>query len=280
MEFIYKDKKYSWDEWHDEKRKFVDNLELPNDFDLTSTSYFSVIHDVGYTIGMNKYTELSHLIASARTALLKSFDKFYQSNDIKWGSPYEAHIWMRSEYLKNSIIWYNSCEDYIYQAIWFAFDMNKQEIDSPEKFEMLLKKVSVKEVKKNLKRVDTKNSKQLLSYINDYREHKDVKYMREQLANSLKHRGNISFNEINVSSIMPYERVGEGKKIKFSTEWIQPRVIDIDETIELMSRIHNLLITFARNIKTFINFDEMFVKDEDGVIIITEVKDKKNYKKV
>lgn len=281
LRFVYRGKEYGWEEWHEEKKKFVDKLELPDDLLIDwGLRDASIAHDRGYSIAMDKYRELYYLIASARNALINSFDKFYESNIIQWGSDYKAHIWMRSEYLKNSIIWYNSCEDYIYQAIWFAFEMGGGKISSREDYEKQLKKVCYKSIKSKLEEQGTAESKELLSYINDYRFDENVKYMRETLANNLKHRGNLNFMGIEDNRMLGFEIQDENKNMVFELSWIEPLIIDIDETIGKMSQVHEELINFARKIKDFINFDEMFELDEEGNIVLGLIKDKREYKKI
>ncbi len=282
MKFIYRDKEYDWDEWHKEKSKFVDRLELPEDLLIDwGLRDHSVIHDIGYSVAMDKYRDLYRLIASARSALINSFDKFYESNIIQWGSDYKAQIWMRSEFLKNSIVWYNSCEDYIYQAIWFAFEMNGKEISSAEDYQEQLKKVSYGSIKRKLESKDTIETRKLLSYIEDYRfKDENVSYMRENLANHLKHRGSLSFEGLEDNRIIGFKIEGKDDNIVFDVSWIDPITIDIDEVIEKIALIHVELIKFARKIKNFINFDSMFELDENDDILLGEIKDKKEYKKI
>ena len=281
MKFIYRDKEYSWDEWHIEKREFIEGLELPEDLFIEwGLRDHSIMHDIGYSIAIDKYRELYRLIASARSALINSFDKFYESNIIQWGSHYKAHVWMRSEFLKNSIIWYNSCEDYIYQAIWFAFDMNENRISSAEDYHEQLRKVNYRSLKSKLEGKNTVEAKELLSYIEKYRFNDNVLYMRDNLANNLKHRGGLSFKGIEDNRILGFTIEDKDKNTLFNADWVEPIKIDIDETIERMALIHIELINFAREIKDFIDFDNMFELDEEGSILLNIKKDKSEYKKI
>lgn len=220
------------------------------------------------------------LIASARDALINSFDKFYDGNVIEWDSSYTAHIWMRGEYLKNSIIWYNSCEDYIYQILWFAYDMSGKKITSSMEYEQQLKQACYKDVKNKLEIKDTNDSNELLKYINKYRFDEDVKYMRDDLANNLKHRGHLAFSGLEDIRLMDVTKLDKEKNIIFNSDWVKPKIIDIDETIELLKNIHIKLIKFSRNIKEFIDFDGMFEKTEDGKINGSVIKNKRTYKKI
>ena len=57
---------------------------------------------------------------------------------------------MRSQFLKNSILWYNSCLDYICQIVWFGFDMHGEnilkKIKSKNDFEEMLREVTFSKV--------------------------------------------------------------------------------------------------------------------------------------
>lgn len=114
MEFVYKGKKYTWEEWYNEKKSFIENIKLPNEFLIdTALMEFSIIYDEGYSIAIEKFRELYRLIAGARNCLINAFEKFYDSNIIDRDKGYWVQLWTRGEFLKNSIVWYTSCEDYI-----------------------------------------------------------------------------------------------------------------------------------------------------------------------
>lgn len=281
LEFIYKGEKYSWEEWHNEKKEFIKSLELPDDLSMDwALRDWSIAYDVGYSIAIEKFMELYKLIASARSSLINSFDKFYDSSVIEWGSNYKAHIWMRGEYLKNSIVWYNSCEDYIYQILWFAYDMSGEKITSAEDYEKQLKKVCYKNIKSKLVENNSNEAKELLKYIDEYRFDEEVRYLRDGLANNLKHRGHLTFRGIEDTRLMGFKKLDKEKNIIFSSEWVEPKIVDIDETIELLKNVHVKLIKLARDIKDFINFDDMFERTEDGKIKGNIIKDKASYKKI
>lgn len=57
-------------------------------------------------------------------------------------------------------------------------------------------------------------------------------------------------------------------------------MLDIDETVECLARVHRELISLAKYINHFMNFDTMFKYDEEGSILLNLVKDPKEYKKI
>ena len=76
--------------------------------------------DTGLIIASQKIQELERIFSSAKFALVKG------SHDKQQGvSGDDAQTVIRFEFLKNAIIWYNSCYDYILQIVYFGFDFNK-----------------------------------------------------------------------------------------------------------------------------------------------------------
>jgi hypothetical protein len=94
--------------------------------------------------------------ASARFALIQAHKKFYDSNMISWESGYKAQLWMRFQYLKNAVVWYNSYEDYIYQLIWFEFEMYTGSINNEKNYVQSLKDYSYTKVNSILKKMALK----------------------------------------------------------------------------------------------------------------------------
>jgi len=283
LKFVYKKTEYSWEEWHKQKNSFISNLELPKELIISPLIIsFAAVHDPGYSIAMYKMSELYHVIASARFALIQAYEKFYDSNIVLREQSYVAQTWMRSQFLKNSILWYNSCIDYICQILWFGFDMHGKNISeyvkSKEDFREMLKKVTFGAVKNKLETIKHKNeyAKKLLERLENYGEKdNDVKFIKN-IANAIKHRGNIGFKGIDSSSPISYENKVTG----FDLEYIEPDILDIDETVERLARVHRKLISLAKYINHFMNFDAMFKCDKEGNILFNEAKDPKEYKKI
>jgi hypothetical protein len=281
LKFVYKDKEYSWDEWRNEYNQFVESLELPGDItEGLLISDMVAAHDIGYSIAMDKTYELYELIASARFALINAYQKYFESNILAFNNPYKAHLWLRSQYLKNSIVWYNSCEDYIYQILWFGFELHKREADSPHWYENVLKDCTYSNVKSSLEQVGTKEANNLLDMIKKYRFDSQVKYMRDNLANNIKHRANLQFVGLERHRFMGADFFNPDGSIHFTTDWIKPIVVDIDETVDLLKDIHHKLIKFTREIVDFMNFNEVFEKNEDNILIFNKIRDKSKYKRI
>jgi len=151
-------------------------------------------------------------------------------------------------------------------------------VKSKEDFREMLRKVTFGAVKNKLETIKHKNeyAKKLLERLENYGEKdNDVKFIKN-IANALKHRGNVGFKGIDSSSPISYENKVTG----FDLEYIEPDILDIDETVERLARVHRKLISLAKYINHFMNFDAMFKCDKEGNILFNEAKDPKEYKKI
>ncbi|MDB2051958.1 hypothetical protein QTI42_07855 [Clostridium perfringens] len=276
IKFVYNRKEYTLDELINDYNTFSREVELPND--LTEYSILKpeiLVVDKGYAISVGKLDELYGMIASARNALILSYQKFYDSNIISFESGEIGQLWMRAEYLKNAIVWYNSCEDYIYQIIWFAYELHGKSISNREEYEKALKECTYGKVKNKVGEFNNENSKLLLELINNYRNDDQVKYLRENLANNLKHRANLAFEELYSEDIMT---VYDGS-LNIS-EIVKPNLVSIDETIDIVKSVHIKLVKLARDIKEYINFTGMLVFNSKGEIDPFKHNDKPCYRKL
>lgn len=122
---------------------------------------------------------------------------------------------------------------------------------------------------------NTLEAEELLQYINKYRFNDDVKYMRDELANNLKHRGHLYFKGLEDARLFGCKKLDKDKNVIFDLDWVKPKIIDIDDTIELLKKVHIKLIDFGKKVKEFIDFESMFEITEDGKINLNVIKDKK-----
>ena len=273
LELTYKDKTYSKEELQQQYKAFADSIESHNDF----VSYIGLAagdpaYDKSYSMAIEKLYSLHELLGTAKFNLFNAFKKFHSDVHSSQES-YISHLIRRSHYLKSAIVWYNSCEDYTYQIIWLAYDMHKIEMDSPESYPEALGNLFYRGFKEILEKNKSENAKKLLGIVKNYRCNSDVCRLRD-IANNLKHRGNIGFKGIFVGRPGGYVELDEHGKVIHNSNWITPEVIDIDETIDLVKVVHNLLIKFVRDIVEFIDFKAALADDQKIV------KEKSEYRKI
>ncbi len=273
MEYLklkYREKEYLLDELIQESNELMKSLILPNEFRISnSVTQWGLINDVGYAIAGEKFCDLHSVLASARFALYNSHLKIHK-NEISWKAGYISQLWLRSQFLKNSIIWYNSCEDYFLQIIWFAFDFFKD----LSKYEKEMQLCRFEKITKTLEKETTKrNTLLLLNKLNDFHNNKDVKYIRE-LSNLLKHKQNINIKDLDNEMDFLFTTN------EFSSKFIEKKLVDVDEAIISISNVHVLIVEFGLFLLDFISFNEMFVINKEDQIQIDSIKKKKDYKKI
>ncbi|MCX2432870.1 hypothetical protein [Pedobacter sp. GR22-10] len=264
----YKDKTYTLKELIEDNNNFSDSLKFFNDSKRPDIFF---VNDVGYCIALEKVEQLYNLIASSRFSLIEAHNKLHKS-PVEWKSGYLGQLWLRAQYLKNSIIWYNSCLDYVYQIIWFAFDFFG-EIKTKKDYRRELIECNWSKISEILESKSDQNSSILLCQLKQIRKDKNLKKVN-LWANSLKHHGNLSFKEL---------RLSDNYLLNFTEDFTNKDmigdVLDIDETCETVKLAHCKLIEFINFLLDFINFENIFDRTNEGQFIINS-KEKLEYKKI
>lgn len=269
LKIIYREKQYSIEEIISESNGLLKELELPKVFvkyfDITE---FGLVQDEGYAIAGEKFNDLFEILTSGRYALYNAHLKIIGDQNI-WKNGYKYNLFLRSEHLKNAILWYNSCADYILQIIWFAFDFYSN-INDYER-EMFKCNYDAINTKLNLFKNKT-NASLLQSKIKTFYNNNKIKKLRD-LSRRLKHKQGLDFIGLNRS------RISEIRTQNISSSILNKKQIDIDTTINEIAEVHKLIVEFGIFIDDFINFDSMFIKDKIGDIILQR-KNKKDFKKI
>jgi hypothetical protein len=270
LKIKYKNVEYKIDDLFKESNDLLKELILPDKFNLnffiTDTGLFN---DKGYAVAGEKYNDLYSVIASARFALYNAHLKIHNDQSLL-KSEYSQTLWLRSQYLQNSIIWYNSSEDYIMQIIWFAFDFYT---DLTHYSDEMRKCRYTRIHKELLNHNDSFNTADLLKQLESYHNNEDVKYVRE-LADCLKHKQMLNIAGLDSGRLMKF------KSKSFSSDLLEKTWIDIDDTIKRIGNVHKLIIEFGTFLFDFIDFDAMFVFNKEGSIMLGQTRNKRDYKKV
>lgn len=66
------------------------------------------------------FQDVYNTFALARFSLLEGFRKLHLYSTLKWDSGGSGQYWIRTSYLNNAIIWYNSCFDILLQTLWIG----------------------------------------------------------------------------------------------------------------------------------------------------------------
>lgn len=218
--------------------------------------------DTGLIIASQKIQELERIFSSAKFALVKG------SHDKHQGvSGDDAQTVIRFEFLKNAIIWYNSCYDYILQIVYFGFDFNKP-ISCRSEYLKELNNCRY-QIPKNPKKL---NSTFYTKFEKIASENGDAQDLFERLntfyfenkgklrdwANKLKHQGGIEL-DILYTKPLDYGFRNEDCKELFSDYYIIPTIISLDEVIKEGIRVHIEIVQIVDYLYNFIGFKDIEV---------------------
>lgn len=270
LKIIYKGKEYLWEELIKETQKFTNDLKLPQEFLLdSSVRDFRFFFDFGYGIADYKFHDIFSVLASARFALINSHTKIHR-HGVSWESGYFSQLWLRSQYLLNAILWYNSCEDYFLQTIWFAFEFYEDLTNYPDQ----MTKCNYKNVQNKLAPYKhLPNCKVLYDTLNAFHGNENIRYLRG-LANNIKHKQFLRFTELDEKSNIEVLSGG----IKSSS--FEAEHLDLDATIDKIKNAHIEIVNFGFFLLEYIDFPAMFIFRDKDVIEMGERKNKREYKKL
>lgn len=281
MKFIYQNIEYTIEKLNEEQRNFEKLLDVPSYLQTDGNIDFFCL-DPDYKLALDFFQDLYSQITSARFALIMGHKKLHDSNYVNQNSGKIGQYWLRFQYLKNAINWYNSSFDILWQTIWFGFALYKNiefgrsprkilQIDSPKAFKILLTRCKLDLIAKSLKEVDTVYSIELLKQIEKFNNSKEQKIIRKW-ANSLKHHGRFRIKELyNPGSAL---KVGA-----FDSRFAQPMIVEIDKITEVLKDYHIAYCELTKYVYEFFNFDSMRPPMENGKIPLRK-RDEKEYKKI
>lgn len=217
----------------------------------------------GYCIAYEKIQDLLQTFTSASYALLQASHSKHEG--IYSDKPGLAQLWVRKEFAKNAIIWYNSCYDFILQIIYFGFDFWKS-IDTPEAYAQEMgnckfsawtgdwcqwEKLKIKSF--NLLAGQNDEAGKLYGKLTDfYHKGGEKKNNILKWANILKHRGGLNFDGIYAK---PNFKVIF--KNQLDNSYARPLLLKIDDVIEELISEHKKIVTFADYLYEFMELDTL-----------------------
>jgi hypothetical protein len=279
MEIIYLNKKYTIKKLEEEQKKFQRALENP-EFLIKKGLTDIFCFDPAYKIALDFFENIYNQFTAARFSLIMGHKKLHDSKYINWESGEEGQFWFRFMYLKNSIIWYNSSFELLWQAIWFGYRLYRNteidkkiihEIDSSKTYENLLLRCTYNRLTSSLRKINEEQSNCLLNKIQNFHSCKEQKTIRGW-ANSLKHKGNLFIKELYFS--------GSGLKSGvFDSEFIKPKIIEIDLITETLKNYHINFNELLRYVYDFFDFKAMIPEGYNGKNEFRTRKEKE-YKKI
>jgi hypothetical protein len=275
LKITYKGQDYTLKQLIQDNNDFMKSLAIPEALNLPPADLkFTSLGDFGYLIARDKFRHLYGLLATARFAASEAHKKLHKG-PVLWSSGYTGQMWVRSQYLKNAVLWYNSCDDYLLQIIWFAFDfVNPNKLRSPNIYKRALRGCRWESL---LAKLEYRNMETdvafLLKEIKSLRTDVHVKSVRD-IANSLKHHADIYIKDLD----LPPDYILTSDQ-GFNSAAVADKPLDLDDAAILLQRAHQKITEFATFLLHFIDFEAPFADDEPDLIHMDKFRDKLVYKK-
>ena len=180
------------------------------------------------------FQDVYNTFALARFSFLEGFRKLHLYSTLKWESGAYGQYWIRTSYLNNAIIWYNSCFDILLQTLWIGkrYYMNIFQLeDLWLKYDDVLAKCRENKIPEEC----------FKSFANE----SCVKFVRLS-ANKLKHRNGLRYKEFCDPNLIMYAFGDYNSK---STE----ASTGIEEVITELTSYHKAFIALVDEVKVIIS---------------------------
>ena len=180
------------------------------------------------------FQDVYNTFALARFSFLEGFRKLHLYSTLKWESGAYGQYWIRTSYLNNAIIWYNSCFDILLQTLWIGkrYYMNIFQLeDLWLKYDDVLAKCRENKIPEEC----------FKSFANE----SCVKFVRLS-ANKLKHRDGLRYKEFCDPNLIMYAFGDYNSK---STE----ASTGIEEVITELTSYHKAFIALVDEVKVIIS---------------------------
>ena len=180
------------------------------------------------------FQDVYNTFALAKFSFLEGFRKLHLYSTLKWESGAYGQYWIRTSYLNNAIIWYNSCFDILLQTLWIGkrYYMNIFQLeDLWLKYDDVLAKCRENKIPEEC----------FKSFANE----SCVKFVRLS-ANKLKHRNGLRYKEFCDPNLIMFALGDYNSK---STE----ASTGIEEVITELTSYHKAFVALVDEVKEIIS---------------------------
>lgn len=188
------------------------------------------------------FQNVYNTFALARFSLLEGFRKLHLYSTLKWDSGESGQYWIRTSYLNNAIIWYNSCFDILLQTLWIGkkYYIHKRIKNKILQVEDLWLRFD--EVLAKCREADIPEA-----CIKSFSGTSTVIHVR-QLANSLKHRNGLRYKEFCDPNLIMFAFDDYNSR---STE----SSTNIEEVITELTFYHKAFVALVDEVKNIVSIE-------------------------
>lgn len=164
----------------------------------------------------------------------------------------EAHIWIRTQFTNNAILWYNATFDLLLQVVWFYYELYKKlkkpmDLSTPN-IEDIMRKCTLENIKANISKNVGIVDAELLNNIEEL--HNKFHAPIAKLANTIKHRCSIVYADMNYHNtitLQVYHRNAGENILEAFKRGIKPLYNSTETTKQVhLSDVINCLISYHK----------------------------------
>ncbi len=167
----------------------------------------------------------------------------------------------RYMYLQAAIVSYNSCLDYVYQIIYFYYDLfsllDNKCIDSRESIYILSTKVKGRTLDRiNIWLQSNPTTKYLANLVEEYKTQMEA---LNNKANEIKHRGRYHIEGLTLKRSTMVKKVLNGNELNI-TSIVTPEGVDFEYEIDYLIEIHNKSMDMQSDLFKFLDYSGQLKK--------------------
>lgn len=224
---------------------------------------------LNYYLACKKADEAQHIYNSMRYFLWNAVKPDALYHDAKLTDPISI-LWHRHINWQTAALWLNHCGDYMLQMNWLGLKLYSDDKITANNYQAILKKCKHEKV---LNELQAKGSTIIFPIISLYLENLEVRKVREWV-NTLKHKSLIECTDIEdmfknrcIGVTINYpngDSICEGD--------VMPQLISIEEASRALISVAKTFRNTFNQLISFYNVDNFFNRNEDGAIIMDQIK--------
>lgn len=236
-------------------KEFTDKLSLIKFEELFSPiNQCIAIESLGAAIALKRYIAVNIKVYFGAYALTKAYATKHQG---LWKDYIKNPLLIRGMYFEQAIEAYNKVLDYIYQILYFNFELyeklDRKSIKSKEDVKKLAESIKNKKKLARIKEKLLKSGEEAKCFISKLEQYKKDTQHTRNLANDIKHKGCFAIEGQFPSPWGIATKEIDGEEVNL-TEIVEPRLIKLDSEIAKLVVVHEKTYALLQDIYQLCNF--------------------------